>query len=291
MLYAPEMQQAAVRRFQLDNDIRQALHRHELRLEYQPVVQLETKEILGVEALLRWDHPTLGPVPPDVFVPLAERNGSIVSIGRWVLHTACEQAASWKRELGSNADISLAVNTAASELTSEHFYDDTVNALTRSGLSPEALVIEITETALIENTDEGAAVLNRLRGLGVRIAIDDFGTGYSSLGYLQTMPVDILKIDRSFVHGIYPGTQVPDVVRGVVDLARTLHLETIAEGVETASQADQLSQLRCNNAQGYLYSRPLQPHLVRELLRREKPIPDRAGADVPLAGLAERVGS
>jgi diguanylate cyclase (GGDEF)-like protein/PAS domain S-box-containing protein len=290
-LYAPEMQQAAVRRFQIDNDIRQALHRHELRLEYQPVVRLDTQEILGVEALLRWDHPTLGPVPPDVFVPLAERNGSIVSIGRWVLHTACEQAASWKQELGQTAGFSLAVNTAASQLTSEHFYDDTVDALTRSGLSPGALVIEITETALIENTDDSAAVLNRLRQLGVRVAIDDFGTGYSSLGYLQTMPVDILKIDRSFVHGIYPGTQVPDVVRGIVDLARTLHIETIAEGVETASQADQLNQLHCNNAQGYLYSRPLQPHLVRELLRRGKPIPDRAGVNPPLGEQSERVGS
>ncbi|MBK5289690.1 MAG: EAL domain-containing protein [Acidimicrobiia bacterium] len=259
VIYEPAMGDAATRHFQIDKDLHRALAQGELRVEYQPVVRLNSREIHGAEALLRWDHPTLGLVPPDVFIPIAERNGCIVDIGKWVLETACGQCQEWKRDLGLPPSFSIAVNASARQLNSPTFFDDVTGAIEASGLDPKALVVEITETTLVEHPAAASDVLERLRSLGIRVAIDDFGTGYSSLSYLQNMPIDILKIDRSFVDSIRANAAVPDVVRGVVQLARTLQLATVAEGIETVEQLESLRQLHCEEGQGFLFSRPLRP--------------------------------
>lgn len=256
--YEPEMREAAARRFQIDNDLHRALPDGRLRLDYQAVVDLEDGTVRGVEALLRWDHPTLGVIAPGQFVEVAERSGLIVPIGRWVLEQACAQLAVWRRELDLPAGFSVAVNVAATQLTAPKFIDDVTNALDGADVDAGSLVLEITESALVKNTHAVADELERLRRLGVRIAIDDFGTGYSALSYLQHMPIDVLKIDRSFVESIESST-VPDIIRGIVDLARTLGLETIAEGIETVEQRDQLRALRCSRGQGFLFARPSGP--------------------------------
>ncbi len=270
VLYQPEMHHAAARRFRIDNDLYHTIEKEELRLEYQPVVSLQDERIRGVEALLRWDHPTLGPIPPETFIPIAERKGVIVAIGRWVLSTACIEAARWNQLIGDSLDLSMAVNVAASQLTSADFYGDVTDALDSSGLAPSSLVIEITETSLVYNTRHVAGALHRLRSLGIRVAIDDFGTGYSSLGYLQDMPIDILKIDRSFIDSMQLGVGPPSVVRGVIDLAHTLRLGTVAEGIETRTQLDALRRLRCDLGQGYLFSPPMQPRDVVRILESER---------------------
>ena len=264
VLFDPGMRIAAVRRLELEDDLQYALDRGEFVLHYQPVVELETERIVGFEALLRWQHPVLGLVEPDRFIPLAEDNGLIVPIGRWVIQEAARTAARW-RGFDRTYPITMAVNISARQLASASLVTDVADALSSAGLEPSALVLEMTETVLVHDPTTAAERLHQLRRLGVRLAIDDFGTGYSSLSYLRQFPVDILKIDRSFINTITERSKVPAIVRGLLDLGRTLQLETVAEGVELPFQQRQLRDQQCDLAQGFLFARPL-PAAEAELL-------------------------
>lgn len=256
-VYDPDMRVASVERLQLEGDLRRALERGQFRLEYQPVVELVTDRVVGFEALLRWHHPELGNIRPDRFIPLAEETGLIVPIGRWVLAEATRVATGWQRRFGVDRHISVSVNVSARQLASAQLVTDVVDALTVSGLEPSSLVLEITETILVSDAVAAAERLHELRRLGIRLAIDDFGTGYSSLSYLRHFPIDILKIDRSFINTITERGQVPAIVRGLLDLGRTLRLQTVAEGVEHDVQRRQLRDEHCDLAQGFLFARSL----------------------------------
>jgi diguanylate cyclase (GGDEF)-like protein/PAS domain S-box-containing protein len=265
--YEPAMRAAAVKRLQIESDLHLALPAGQLRVEYQPVIDLTTRAVVGFEALLRWAHPTLGEITPDVFIPIAEEAGLIVDIGRWVLDTACRQAARWQRRFGT--ERSMAVNVSGRQLSSPDLYGDVRDALAMSGLDPTLLVLEITETALIEDAPTAVAVLERLRLLGIRLAVDDFGTGYSSLSHLRQFPIDIIKIDQSFVGIIGSDGEIPDIVRGLLELARTLHLQTVAEGIESDDQLQQLRQLHCDQGQGFLFAKSLPPTVAGQLLEEQ----------------------
>ncbi|MGD9703829.1 MAG: EAL domain-containing protein [Acidimicrobiia bacterium] len=256
VLYDAGMQAAAAEERQLEADLRDALGHDQFRLLYQPVVQLDSGRVTGFEALLRWDHPERGMVLPEDFIRRAEDNGMIVDVGRWVLDEACRTAANWSRQPGAAA-LTMAVNVSARQIASLDFIDHVRDALEASGFDPASLVLEMTETVLIQDAATAAERLHELRSLGVRIAIDDFGTGYSSLSYLRQFPIDILKIDRSFVSTINDRDQVPPIVRGLLELGRTLQLETIAEGIELDAQRDGLRDEHCLLGQGYLFARPL----------------------------------
>jgi EAL domain-containing protein (putative c-di-GMP-specific phosphodiesterase class I) len=227
---------------------------------------METGEILGFEALLRWHHPELGVLPPDKFIPVAEESGLIAPIGQWVLGEACRQAAQWRRDLPASGNLSMAVNVSGRQVASDTLVQHVATALADSGLAPSSLVLEMTETVLIQDPETAAARLQELRRLGVRLAVDDFGTGYSSLSYLRQFSVDILKVDRSFVATITDAVAIPPIVRGLLDLGRTLGLEIIAEGVEYDVQREVLLAQGCDLAQGFLFARPLSPSDARTLL-------------------------
>jgi diguanylate cyclase (GGDEF)-like protein/PAS domain S-box-containing protein len=256
--FEPGMRAQAQAARELEQELRGALDGGEFRLVYQPVVALADRRVTGFEALLRWDSPRLGPVGPDRFVPVAEAAGLMDAIGAWVLREACATAAAWRRDHPGAGDVSTAVNVSATQLASPDLVGSVAAALAESGLPPAALVLEVTETALVDDAERAAAALAALRALGVRLALDDFGTGYSSLAHLRQFTVDVLKIDRSFVSGIAEGEPLPAIVRGTIDLGRTLGLEVLAEGVEHEHQARLLAEGCCDTAQGWLFARPLE---------------------------------
>jgi diguanylate cyclase (GGDEF)-like protein/PAS domain S-box-containing protein len=266
VLYEPGMRNALIERLQLETDLVHALDRGELRLVYQPVVTLEAGTVVGFEALLRWDHPELGLVAPDRFIPIAEETGLIVPIGRWVLGQACTQLAQWQHDIPGCNKLSMAVNVSGRQIASPDLIAHVTESLDASRVDPHALILEMTETVLVQDSDIATRRLDELHDLGVRLAIDDFGTGYSSLSYLRRFPVDILKVDRSFVSMITDATSTPAIVRGLLDLGRTLGLETVAEGVEDLVQRNALHEQGCDLAQGYLFARPLTPHDAQSLL-------------------------
>jgi diguanylate cyclase (GGDEF)-like protein/PAS domain S-box-containing protein len=266
--YDPAMRAGAVERLELEGHLAGALLRRELRLVYQPIIVLDVGKVTGFEALLRWDHPTFGTLTPDRFVPLAEDTGLIRPIGRWVLQEACRTAAQWRRNHLGGEHLTMSVNVSGYQLVHGTLVDDVESALSQSGLDATSLVLEVTETALIGDIDVAAAQLTQARALGARIAIDDFGTGYSSLAYLRRLPVDILKIDRSFVSS-FDDLEVPPMVRGLLDLGRTLDLVTVAEGVELDFQAQLLRDHRCTQAQGFYFAEPLEAEEVELLLLQQ----------------------
>jgi diguanylate cyclase (GGDEF)-like protein/PAS domain S-box-containing protein len=271
VVFEPAMRAAAMERLRLETDLVHALVANQFRMEYQPVVSLRTNLVVGFEALLRWDHPDLGIVPPDKFIPIAEDTGLIVQIGRWVLGEACHQAARWREELPGSGDISMAVNVSGRQIASANLVQHVAQSLAASGLAPEALILELTETVLVHEADLAAHRLQELQGLGVRLAVDDFGTGYSSLSYLRQFPFDILKVDKSFVASITDADAIPAIVRGLLELGRTLGLETVAEGVEDIVQRDALLSHGCDLAQGFLFARPMTPVAARGMLARQSP--------------------
>ena len=268
VVYDAKMREHDDLRVRVEADLPSAVAAEQFHVEYQPVVELRSGRITGFEALLRWQHPTIGEVSPEVFVPIAEQTGAIVAIGDWVLRSTCRQLATWRQELG--LDLTVAVNLSGRQLADPALPDVVLDALRASGLAPQHLVLEITETALISDLDTARTMLSTLRRLGVRFAIDDFGTGYSSLSYLQQLPIDILKIDRSFIRHIRVGTRLPDIVQGILDLAHTLHLETIAEGIESTAQLDQLRAGRCDAGQGFLFSRSVGAASAEQMLRQQQ---------------------
>jgi diguanylate cyclase (GGDEF)-like protein len=259
------MQTAAQDRMHLETQLAGALDADQFFLVYQPIVDLQSGQIVGVEALLRWSHPASGVIAPDLFIPIAEDNGLIVPIGRWVLEQACAQGVAWRR---SGYPLNISVNVSARQLERVEFVEEVRDTLTGSGLDPATLTLEITETALMRSPDVTAGLLIELKALGVRIAVDDFGTGYSSLAYLRQFPVDSLKIDRTFITGLALSSEAHALTHTLIQLGSALGLETLAEGVEQHSQVRELQREGCDLAQGFLFARPLNPdaleHLVQE---------------------------
>jgi len=269
-LFDAEIGAALIRRFEIETDLRRVLQRGELILHYQPEFSLSSGRIVAVEALLRWEHPQRGPVPPSEFVPVAEQTGMIVPIGSWVLHAACKQAAAWKAMRG--ATPIMRVNLSARQLIEPGLLEEVTSSLAEAGLQPEDLCLEITESLLMHDVDHADVVLQKIRDHGVAVALDDFGTGYSSLDYLRRLEVDLLKIDRSFMSDLTarPGDRV--IVDGIIGMARALGLAVTAEGVETPGQLTRLRELGCDAAQGFLLAEPAPAHEVdldRQLPRSE----------------------
>jgi EAL domain-containing protein (putative c-di-GMP-specific phosphodiesterase class I) len=257
----------AVELLKLEGDLRRALERQEFMIYFQPIVALENWKIAGFEALLRWQHPERGLVLPEEFIPLAEDTGLIIPIAKWVLLEACRQTSIWQAAYPADPPVSVSVNLSSRNLAHPDLIEQVDKALVESGLSGASLGLEITETALIENSDHALSVLARLRALNIRLQIDDFGTGYSSLSYLQQFPIDTLKIDRSFTTRMPGDGQSAEIVRTIMSLARNLNLSVVAEGVETREQAESLLELHCELAQGFFFHPPLHPDQVNALLR------------------------
>ncbi len=265
-VFEPHMRQAVVRRMELKADLRHALERGELQVHYQPYIKLADESIVGAEALLRWEHGDRGIIPPGDFVPLAEEMGLIVPIGRWVLGEACGQAVEWGRRWPELGPLTLSVNVSARQLQDRLFVGDVAAIVSERGLAPGQLVLELTESSLVEDPDQAVQRLLELRELGIRLALDDFGTGYSSLGYLQRYPIEILKVHRAFVAELGRHPDEPALAKAILQLAHHLGMKTIAEGVEDATQVESLRALGCGYAQGYHFARPLPPEAFAELL-------------------------
>jgi len=255
VVFDPSMFIHALRMLELESELRGAIAHEELRLDYQPIVRLDTGKLIGFEALVRWMHPQHGTVPPTEFIPLAEETGLIIPLDRWVLREACRQARVWEHEYPDAGPLSVSVNLSGKHFDHPDLFPYIAATLTETGLDPQRLKLEITEGALITHTDAAATVLSALRTLGVAIHLDDFGMGYSSLSYLGRFPIDTIKIDRSFVSGA--GAASDKMVAAIVALAHHLGLAVVAEGIETAGQEAPLQNMHCEYGQGYRYSRPL----------------------------------
>jgi EAL domain-containing protein (putative c-di-GMP-specific phosphodiesterase class I) len=244
--------------------LRHALERREFVLDYQPKVNLTSGMITGVEALVRWRHPNRGVLPPLEFIQIAEDCGLIVPIGQWVLRAACAQAQTW---LTNGIPFgTMAVNISAIEFRNEKFLEDICGILASTGLAPRYLELELTETAVMRNFEATGAVLQSLSKMGIRIAVDDFGTGYSNLSYLKRFPINTLKLDKSFVHDIPENGNIATIVRSVIHMGQSLHLKVVAEGVENAEQLKFLQAYDCAEAQGYYFSKPVDPGECQALI-------------------------
>ena len=269
--YDAKLDDAAVAHQQLKDELAVAAAHDELVLEYQPVVELNTGELVGLEALVRWQHPTRGLLPPSSFIELAEETGAILPIGAWVLESAAHQLHAWQRRYGRDA-LWMSVNVSVCQLEAPNYATTIRSILQTASVDPSSVVVEVTESVLADPNGGATDVLNTLRAAGVRIALDDFGTGYSSVGYLRQLPVDFLKIDRSFVAGTSPDTSNP-LLEAIVGLAQHLGLEIIPEGIEQPAELAQLRALGCHLGQGFLMSRPVTPDAIENLLAAAVPFP------------------
>ncbi len=261
-----EMHAHAMNLLHIETDLRRAVERGELRLHYQPIVSLSDEKVIGFEALVRWQHSERGLVSPMDFIPVAEETGQIVPIGRWVLREACRQMSEWKRRDASAAPLFISVNLSGKQFTQPDLLGQVTRTLDETGLDPRSLKLEITESVVMENIEAAVETLESLRALGVEVSIDDFGTGYSSLSYLHRLPIDTLKVDRSFVSRMASNNENTEIVRTIVTLAQSLDMKVVAEGVETSEQLAQLQILRCEGGQGFLFSRPLDAEAAGALL-------------------------
>ncbi|MCU1451572.1 MAG: sensor-containing diguanylate cyclase/phosphodiesterase [Acidimicrobiales bacterium] len=262
-LFDDAMRQDAVARLDLEGDLRRAIEGDELCMRFQPYVDISSDRIVGVEALIRWEHPTRGLVPPMEFIPVAEETGLIGPIGAWVLTTACQQLATWDAQ--GTGVLDLAVNVSRRQLGDPELVETVAATLSQTGIEPSRLCLEITESVLMRDAAAAAATLHRLYDLGVCLAVDDFGTGYSSLLYLRRFPVRVLKLDRLFVAGVGINAEDARIVRATIDLAHALGWAALAEGVERPEQLELLRQMRCDLAQGFLWSEPLAADEISEL--------------------------
>jgi diguanylate cyclase (GGDEF)-like protein/PAS domain S-box-containing protein len=274
VIFDPTMHAAAMSQLQLESDLRWAIEREELRLHYQPIVVLQSGDIVGFEALVRWQHPQRGLLYPVDFIDIAEETGLIVPMGWWVLREACRQLRIWQSEFASKAPLSINVNLSAKQLAQADVIEQVSQTLADTGLAPNHLKLEITESTLIESNQAIVATLNRIRDLGVHLCIDDFGTGYSSLSYLHHFPIDMLKIDRSFISAIGAQGDHGEIVQTILTLAKTLGLQAVAEGTETTQQLDLLKFFQCDFGQGWLFSRAVdQEHAAALLAAAAEPRP------------------
>jgi predicted signal transduction protein with EAL and GGDEF domain len=267
--YRVEFNSGVTERQSIERALRYAIGRNELALHFQPIMDLATGAIAGAEALIRWNHPTLGFVLPSQFIAIAEESGLIVPIGQWALREACLQAKAW-RDAGL-PPLRIAVNISAVELRSKDFVAAVATILAETGFDARSLELELTETFLMQDSKSTALVLSALKEMGARLALDDFGTGYSSLSYMRRFPIDTLKIDRSFVRDLTTDAGDASVVSAVINMAKSLHMRVVAEGVETLQQRRFLEKHKCSEAQGYYFSRPLRAEAFAELMRGATP--------------------
>jgi EAL domain-containing protein (putative c-di-GMP-specific phosphodiesterase class I) len=262
--YTPTMNERALERLHMEGDLRAALEQDQFELHYQPQVDLRTGKIIGVEALIRWNHPDFGMILPSRFIALAEETGLIVPIGAWVIRTACAQNKAWQR--AGHDKIKIAVNLSARQFTQHDLVELIAFALAETKLDPQYLEIELTESMVMADVERAIEILRKLNELGVQISIDDFGTGYSSLSYLKRFPIDVLKVDQSFVRDITVNPDDAAIVASIISLAHSLRLQVVAEGVETAEQLDYLQGNDCDVMQGYHFSRPLPIEQFEQML-------------------------
>jgi diguanylate cyclase (GGDEF)-like protein/PAS domain S-box-containing protein len=272
-----EMRERAITRLQVESDLRHALRRDELRLVYQPIVSLATGAPVGVEALLRWKHAQRGLVPPYEFISVAEENGLIEPIGDWVLESACRQAAAWYRQLPDAAPLGISVNISGRQLVGRRLPEVVSRVLAESKLDPGCLHLEITESVMVGDAETLTETLQALKRIGVRLVLDDFGTGYSSFGYLTRLPLDVLKVDRSYIDGLGSDARDTAITQAIVAMSNALSLQVIGEGVETAVHAAELSRLGCELAQGFYFARPLEPGAITAMLSEATPWPSDTG--------------
>jgi diguanylate cyclase (GGDEF)-like protein len=266
VLFDADMRARALRRLEVEKDLRQAIQNDELSLNYQPMVALSSGEITGLEALLRWPHPERGHLDPGEFIPVAEESGLLEPIGRWVQETACRQALEWHRQRPDARPLDISVNLSARQVSHPDLAGSVAEVLTRTGLEPAHLRLEITESAMVEESATAKATLEALSELGVRLVLDDFGTGYSSLAYLNRFPLDALKIDREFIDALGVEQERTAIVEAIIGMGRALSLDVIAEGVENEAQLSELRRLGCDYAQGHLFSQALPPERISDLL-------------------------
>ena len=276
-LFQSGMRRAVESHVELQMDLRSAVGRDEFFLAYQPIFKIDTGAVVGVEALLRWQHPIRGVVMPDEFIPTLEESGLILTVGRQVLHRACQQAAEWRR---AGYDLSMSVNISPRQLDSPGIVNDITEALEASGLDHHRLVVEITESTLMRDPASTVERISQLKALGIRVAVDDFGTGYSSLAYLRRFQVDILKIDRTFIASMTSSEQSSTLVHSLVQLGKSLGLDTVAEGIEEQQQLEQLRDEQCDTGQGFLYAKPLSPQELMAFLSTHTLAPRVTGSDL-----------
>ncbi|MCX6344586.1 MAG: EAL domain-containing protein [Armatimonadetes bacterium] len=267
-MYTKSLSEKAEVRISLENSLRHAVERDELILHYQPCLRIATGEILGSEALLRWQHPEMGMIPPLDFIPLAEDTGLITPIGEWVIHTACKQNKAWQD--AGFPHIEIAVNVSARQFRQQDFQNTVKHALAESGLDANWLVLELTESTIMHNPESAAKLLQNLKAMGVHVSIDDFGTGYSSLSYLKRFPIDTIKIDQSFIREITTNPDDAAIAGAVVAMAHSMKRRVVAEGVETLEQLEFLAQLKCDDMQGYFVSKPVNAEEFEMLIRTHK---------------------
>ena len=265
-MFDQEMYNLAVARHKLENNLRHALDRQEFQVYYQPIISLDNKKIVGFEALLRWQHPEQGLISPAKFLPIAEEIGLIVPIGEWILHSACQQMALWQTQISTASQLKISVNLSAKQLQDPNFLGAVKRVLTQTGLEGKSLQLELTESMLMENLKALTTLLWQLKEEGIELSIDDFGTGYSSLSYLHRLPIDNLKIDRSFIKSIGKEKDGRNIVATIINLAHQMEMTTIAEGIESPKQLDRLQFLGCEKVQGYLFSRPVPSDQATALL-------------------------
>lgn len=279
-IFESGMHDALIERAQFETDMRCAIDQHEFEVYYQPIVDLQSEQVMGMEALVRWNHPIHGLIMPLEFIPVAEETNLIIPLGRWILEEACTQAQAWQTLYGER--LSITVNISSRQFKDEGLLETARTALAKSKLPPESLILEITESTMLLNTDETIKKLKELKVLGIRLAIDDFGTGYSSLSYLQRFPVDILKIDKSFIDRISQGKEGAAVAKAIITMSDTLHLKTIAEGIENPEQSTELQGLGCELGQGYHFAKPLRSRDMGEFLRLSSTDADERSPTAPL---------
>jgi len=265
-VFDPSMRAAVIDRAELEADLRQALDRDQFRLRYQPIVDLASGRVAGLEALVRWQHPTRGLLAPGSFIPLAEETGLLVAIGAWVLHRACQQTRSWQAAIPGYRQLGISVNLSAVQLAQPHLAAQVAQTLAATGLEARHLTLELTESLLIADVATTAITLAELDRLDVRLAIDDFGTGYSSLAYLRRLPVDVLKIDKAFIDEVASSPDAAALTHAIINLATTFGLATVAEGIEQLDQLQRLRDLGCQHGQGYYFAKPLDEEQLAALL-------------------------
>lgn len=267
-LFDQSMHDRALQALQMETDLRRAVEREEFFVVYQPIVSLETARLIGFEALVRWQHPERGLISPVDFIPVAEETGYIIPIGQWVLEESCRQLHQWNELLPKGTPLTISVNLSGKQFAQNNLIGQITETLSRTGIDPHALKLEITESVVVENMETATDMLNQLRAIGIQLSIDDFGTGYSSLSYLHRLPIDTLKIDRSFITQMIKNNENAEIVRTIVSLAKNLSMSLIAEGVETTEQLEQLQQLGCDNGQGYLFSKPVTAEIATQLVNQ-----------------------
>lgn len=265
-----KMRSHAFSRLEIEQDLRSALENGEFQLYYQPILSMRSNELVSLEALIRWVHPTRGLLLPGEFLPIAEESGLILPIEKWVLHEACSQLRQWHEKYPSLQNVSINVNVSNRQFAQSNFVDGVMKTLAATGLSSKFLKLEITESVLISNYTAANEVFTKLRNSGVQLEIDDFGSGYSALGYLQRFPISAIKIDKSFVDEIGKSRRGTELIRAIISMARELGMEAIAEGIETDEQLDRLKELSCHLGQGFLLSKPLDKNAAEKILEEHQ---------------------